>query len=441
MYGCCIGNFVLKRKSLTVTSPDNLRETYESAIGSFGVPEFEGTLVGTVIYPEANQKACKSFDNMISFKSKSARDLPVFLLADRGDCYLSLKAWNAQNAGAAAILVAEDSFEPLTFMASPQEVGPDGHADYLKNITVPSALISRSLGNSIKKALSNGDTVTINLDWKEALPHPDERVKYELWTTSSDECGPNCESQIKFMIMFKGMAQILEWKGYTKFTPHYMTWNCPEAFVLSTRCKSQCINHGRYCAPDPDQDFYKGYEGKDVIVQNLLQACVYKVANESGRPWLWWDYVAEFRICCRMRDNKYTKDCANKIMQSHGMDVKRIDQCIGDPTADMDNPILEAELAAQNGTGSGGNITSLPTLVINNRQYTGKLERGEVLRAICSNFNETTKPDVCINGMIIKRLPVPVKPSGSRGHGTNRLPAEKLPYAGISANDEFTNKV
>ncbi|XP_017217015.1 vacuolar-sorting receptor 1 isoform X2 [Daucus carota subsp. sativus] len=394
MHVCCMGSFVVESNSLELTSPDNLRDTYECAIGNFGVPASGGgSLVGAVIFPPANQKACKSFDHIISFKSESAAGLPVFLLADRGDCYLSLKAWNAQNAGAAAILVADDIVEPLILMASPEEESSD--ADYLQNITIPSALISKYLGDSIKEALSEGGVVTINLSWKEAMTHPDERVEYEFWMNSNYECG-KCESQIKFVKKFKKVAQKLERKGYTKFTPHYMTWYCPAAFVLSTQCKSQCINHGRYCAPDPDQDFYKGYEGKDVIVQNLLQACVYKVANESGRSWLWWDYVAEFAFRCPMKDKKYTKECADQVMHSLGMDVKQIDKCIGDPTADMDNPILKAEQAAQTGNGSRGSITSVPTLVINNKQYRGTLDKGAVLGTICSYFNESRKQSACL---------------------------------------------
>ena len=232
------------------------------------------------------------------------------------DCYFTLKAWNAQNGGAAAILVADDKMEPLITMDTPEEDNAD--ADYLQNITIPSALISKSLGDSIKKALSGGDMVNINLDWTEALPHPDERVEYEFWTNSNDECGPKCESQIDFVKNFKGAAQILEQKGYTQFTPHYITWYCPEAFILSKQCKSQCINHGRYCAPDPEQDFSKGYDGKDVVVQNLRQACFFKVANESGRPWLWWDYVTDFAIRCPMKEKKYTQECSNQVIRSLG---------------------------------------------------------------------------------------------------------------------------
>ncbi|KAK9167910.1 hypothetical protein Syun_000050 [Stephania yunnanensis] len=382
MVGSCLGRFVVEKNSLRVTSPDSLKDVYECAIGNFGVPQYGGTMIGTVVYPKANQKACKDFSDVdVSFKSRPG-GLPTFVLADRGgfynglsilDCFFTLKAWNAQKAGAAAILVADDRIEPLITMDTPEE--DNAHADYLQNITIPAALVSKTFGDSIKKALSNGDMVNINLDWREALPHPDERVEYEFWTNSNDECGPKCESQIEFVRNFKGAAQILEQKGYTQFTPHYITW---------------------YCAPDPEQDFSKGYDGKDVVVQNLRQVCVFKIANEHRKPWLWWDYVTDFAIRCPMKEKKYTKDCADQVIKSldlnlwliscfatdimtvgssalglTGLDLKKIDQCIGDPEADVENPVLKAEQDAQ-------------------------LDKGAVLRAICAGFRETTEPAVCL---------------------------------------------
>jgi len=226
-------------------------------------------------------------------------------------------------------------------MDTPEE--ENSSAEYLQNITIPSALIKKTLGDSLKKALANGDMVNVNLDWREALPHPDERVEYEFWTNSNDECGPKCDSQINFVKNFKGSAQILEQKGYTQFTPHYITWYCPEAFISSKQCKSQCINHGRYCAPDPEQDFSKGYDGKDVVLQNLRQACLFKVTNQTGKPWIWWDYVSDFAIRCPMKLNKYTKECAESVIKSLGIDQSEIDKCMGDPDADKDNLVLKAE--------------------------------------------------------------------------------------------------
>lgn len=40
-------------------------------------------------------------------------------------------------------------------------------------------------------------------------------------------------------------------------------------------------------------------------------------------------------------------------------------------------------------------MTILPTLVVNDRQYRGKLEKVAVLKAICAGFQETTEPGVC----------------------------------------------
>ncbi|KAJ8461096.1 hypothetical protein OPV22_034022 [Ensete ventricosum] len=395
LWGSCWGKFVVEKNSLKVTSPDSLKGIHECAIGNFGVPQYGGTMVGIVAYPKANRKGCQSFDNFdISYKSKPG-GFPTFLLVDRGDCYFTAKAWNAQNAGAAAVLVADNKVEPLITMDTPEE--DDNKADYLQNITIPSALISKSFGDSLKKAIENGDMVSVNLDWRESLPHPDDRVEYEFWTNSNDECGPKCDSQIQFVKNFKGAAQILERKGYTQFTPHYITWYCPEAFLLSKQCKSQCINHGRYCAPDPEQDFSKGYDGKDVVVQNLRQVCLFKVANESGKPWLWWDYVTDFAIRCPMSDKKYTKECAEDVIKSLGIDLNKINKCMGDPDADEENAVLKAEQDAQIGKDSRGDVTILPTLVINNRQYRGKLDKAAVLKAICAGFQETTEPAVCLS--------------------------------------------
>ncbi|KAM0834463.1 hypothetical protein ACQ4PT_063607 [Festuca glaucescens] len=386
------GRFVVEKNSLRVTSPAALRGVYECAIGNFGMPQYGGTMHGVVVYPKANTKGCKPFsDSGLSFNPK-AGGLPVFLLVDRGDCYFTTKGWNAQTAGAAAVLVADDRAEPLITMDTPESAGKE----HLENITVPSALVSKRFGDDLKAALENGDMVNVLLDWRESLPHPDERVEYEFWTNSNDECGAKCDMQMNFVRNFRGVAQVLEQRGYTQFAPHYITWYCPEAFVLSKQCTSQCINHGRYCAPDPEQDFTTGYDGKDVVVQNLIQICLFKVANESRKPWLWWDYVHDFAIRCPMKEKKYTRDCANGVIKSLGMDIDKINKCVGDPDADEDNPVLKAEQDAQIGHGSRGDVTILPTFVVNNRQYRGKLDKRAVLRAICSGFEETTEPDICL---------------------------------------------
>ncbi|KAM3401732.1 hypothetical protein ACQJBY_006031 [Aegilops geniculata] len=389
--------FVVEKNSLMVTSPTALRGRHDSAIGNFGIPQYGGSMAGAVVYPKGNSDACEAFNSGRKehlFRTKPGA-LPSFLLIDRGNCLFAKKVWNAQYAGASAVLVVDDKDEPLITMDLLQE--DDEAAKYIQNISIPSALIDKKFGEQLKKAVKDGEMVNVNLDWREAVPHPDNQVEYELWTNSNDECGPKCDMLMHFLKEFKGAAQLLEKGGYSQFTPHYITWYCPQAFVVSKQCKSQCINHGRYCAPDPEQDFSTGYDGKDVVVENLRQLCVFNVANEIKKPWIWWDYVTDFHIRCPMKEKKYNKKCAETVIKSLGLEVKKIDKCMGDPNDDSDHPLLKMEQDSQIGKGSRGDVTILPTLVVNNRQYRGKLGRKAVLKAICAGFEETTEPNVCLS--------------------------------------------
>lgn len=102
---------------------------------------------------------------------------------------------------------------------------------------------------------------------------------------------------------------------YTRFSPYYITWYCPDESHETEACKSQCVNHGRYCAPDPQGDFTEGYQGEDVVVQNLHEACFFGVANESQKPWLWWDFDTNFSVRCPMKDRKFNTDCAAQVIK------------------------------------------------------------------------------------------------------------------------------
>ncbi|RWV97114.1 hypothetical protein GW17_00040120 [Ensete ventricosum] len=325
------GRFVVEKESISVVSPQSLRGHHAAAIANFGVPNYGGTLTGVVVYPGKQKNGCEAFGGD-PFRSKSGR--PVILLVDRGDCYFALKAYNGQQNGAAAVIVADTVEEPLLTMDAPEE----SDNEYVEKINIPSALVTQAFGNSLKEALGKGaEEVVVKLDWRESMPHPDERVEYELWTNSNDECGDRCDEQMEFVTNFKGHAQLLEKGGFTRFTPHYITWYCPDAFKLSRECKAQCINNGRYCAPDPEQDFGEGYDGKDIVIENLRQLCVHRVANDTGRPWVWWDVVTDYHVRCSMKEKKYSKECAEHV----------ISKCMGDPEADVENDVLRTEQLLQ----------------------------------------------------------------------------------------------
>lgn len=79
------GRFVVEKSSISVLSPIDLRSKHDAAIGNFGVPDYGGSMVGTVVYPQKSDSVfgCSKFEGDNPFKSKSA-SRPTILLLDRG---------------------------------------------------------------------------------------------------------------------------------------------------------------------------------------------------------------------------------------------------------------------------------------------------------------------------------------------------------------------
>ena len=74
------------------------------------------------------------------------------------------------------------------------------------------------------------------------------------------------------------MARELE-GNWTRFTPHYIVWVCPESYRASDECQSQCIHNGRYCTPDPDGDLQAGYSGRDIVQVRSLSVAPSMLAS------------------------------------------------------------------------------------------------------------------------------------------------------------------
>ena len=51
---------------------------------------------------------------------------------------------------------------------------------------------------------------------------------------------------------------------------------------------------------------------------------MHRVANESSRPWVWWDFVTDFHARCSMKKKKYSKECAEDVVKSLRKFIQRI---------------------------------------------------------------------------------------------------------------------
>ena len=68
---------------------------------------------------------------------------------------------------------------------------------------------------------------------------------------------------------------------------------------------TQCLSNGKYCGRDPSGKIGDGVEGKDVVMENLRQMCIWKVLNDNVRRgskrtelMKWWCYANDFSDQC-----------------------------------------------------------------------------------------------------------------------------------------------
>lgn len=139
-------NFLDSPPALIVTTPAAIAGTYPAQAASFGPPIPDGGLPGDIVAAEdgagpSTLDGCEAFTNAGAVAGNIA-------LVDRGTCNFSVKAVNAQNAGAIAVLVANTS----------AGLPPMGGDD--PTVVIPSIGIAQAVGNDIRTQLVLPTTVS-----------------------------------------------------------------------------------------------------------------------------------------------------------------------------------------------------------------------------------------------------------------------------------------
>ncbi|KAA6422834.1 MAG: vacuolar-sorting receptor 1-like isoform 1, partial [Trebouxia sp. A1-2] len=392
------GEWIVETHSLVIRAPATIAGVEDAAIGDFGVPMYGASMLGELVRSTDNSLACEQFQNVVV---QPVHGLPPVLLAERGGCYFIEKAYNAEKAGFKGILIYDNTVERLLTMAAPED-RPE-IAKLANDINIPTALLTQATGQKLADTLKNGDSVVVELDFKESMAHPDDRVEWEFWTSSNDACGSSCDRQSRFKLDFAETAIDLEQRGYTQFKPHFMVQKCLDSSSSQT-CQDNCVNNGRYCAMDSIPDsLQSSYNGRQVVEENKRQLCIRQQAESKHQAWLWWTYVQLFTTHCKMQDRTFDSACAQQQIQATNLSLTAIEDCMGSSDADANHPLLQAEYDAQGTESIGeaaGRVVLLPTVIINNKQYRGRLDSVSITKALCAGFDETTEPEVCLTGNI-----------------------------------------
>jgi hypothetical protein len=133
---------------LNVFSPTNVAGSYGfQAPSAWGGNWQSGAVYGSLVLVNSTganpTQGCTALTNGAQVAGNIA-------LIDRGGCEFGIKALNAQNAGAAAVLIMNNTAGLMDM-----GIGAQG-----ANVTIPVAMISQADGNTLKAAITNGSTIT-----------------------------------------------------------------------------------------------------------------------------------------------------------------------------------------------------------------------------------------------------------------------------------------
>lgn len=80
-----------------------------------------------------------------------------------------------------------------------------------------------------------------------------------------------------------------------------------------------------------------------VVIEDKRQSCIYSLASQTSKPWLWWDFASAYSVECTMQNGKFNdQHCADEIVTRIGMNVSGVAECMGDEDSDAPHALLQA---------------------------------------------------------------------------------------------------
>eukprot|EP01017_Pseudomicrothorax_dubius_P032562 TRINITY_DN4275_c0_g1_i10.p1 TRINITY_DN4275_c0_g1~~TRINITY_DN4275_c0_g1_i10.p1 ORF type:complete len:322 (+),score=58.38 TRINITY_DN4275_c0_g1_i10:454-1419(+) len=210
--------------------------------------------------------------------------------------------------------------------------------------------------------------IAVSFDW----PRNDRPV-YEVWMSSGD---PNSyEALARFASRAKQLA------SRTTLEPHFVLM---DGAKISSAVEN-CVSKDRYCAPDPDG---RGpLTGKDIVIQDLWQICIYE--QDSSK---FLDYALGFQSCI---NKAAMQSCGEALIHQLGIDYSLVSLCVKNSWEDSSNPETSDNLILRNERRLFINrgFSSWPQVFINEMPFGGDLNPVKLFDQLCHSFN--TRPPEC----------------------------------------------
>ena len=184
-------------------------------------------------------------------------------------------------------------------------------------IRIPSMLIGKKEGQILKDFLmkqSSQIAGNASLSAEFVMNNHENKVKWELWYTSTND------KALDFIRNFRENQKSIG--SSAEFSPRLVTWSCTSCDAEFKR--KECLSNGRYCAMNHKGTYIMG---KDILIEDLRQKCLHKLAVIDGKESQWWDYMTYVHKMCYEEINE---NCSKLGHISISRDYDQTMKCVTD---------------------------------------------------------------------------------------------------------------
>jgi hypothetical protein len=279
------------QSKLYVYGPETLKEKFafkdgaiKASYSNFGHIPYGQSIIGRIYYNENNKDGCEPTEFTEDFTNDPDNVLSPIFLVYRGGCTFVKKTRNILNArGALAVIIDSKPNEDVSSVVMTDDSTGMG-------ISIPAMLISFEDGQMLVDYLtqaSEEDRKKAALAAEFTMKNPDNRVEYDVWYTSIDDRARD------FFSYFQEYDQRLGDK--VLMTPHFFSWPCPSCD--SEFKKRECVSDGKYCASSHKYTEGVNMAGREIILEDLRQKCIYDLYYKKDRA-IWWNYMKQVHADC-----------------------------------------------------------------------------------------------------------------------------------------------
>lgn len=338
---------------------------YDHRLGSFGNNAIGGgshRYYGSVAMQliDAETDMCHNGDTRVD----ESRPHPFMLLASRGNCTYVTKARHAQQAGAAGLVISDNTCLcsdgcNVTTDSSPCElempsVADDGSGG---DVSIPVILLREvDVAPILKTFHADKRLVLLDLKWHPKAITEDHKLYFGMWVDLHDNHTASLMQSVKPLALSLAHSQK---ESHAQFYPGFQFYSgqeidCVGNTVSKDQCWQTCTNNGRYCYPSK--------HGVQVVTEILHRICIWDhhgqstERNDDGT--VWWDYVTYYDEYCRQHwfeadlnkgDEELIK-CIEKAYKHTKIKEDEVKLCISDSgtlTGEANNTKLDEQLKQQ----------------------------------------------------------------------------------------------